>query len=222
MRTGSARPGRYTSSNRFARLATQMSSRPSSSSTRTATPSWPLPPSISSRFGGYANRLPRVRAFVALAQVVAEAAGQHFFHRREVVLAVERLHLEPAVVGALRQAVFHHDHRRRRSRCPGGSRCRSTRCAAAPRAGRAPPAARAARAPARCGRTRAAACAARTPPRALSVAVASSSRLPPRCGTRMRTFDPRLSARNSSYSSQSSGCDRDEDLLGHVVGGASA
>ena len=31
--------------------------------------------------------LARVRAFVALAEVVAEAAGQHLFHRREVVLA---------------------------------------------------------------------------------------------------------------------------------------
>ena len=31
-----------------------------------------------------------VRAFVALAQVVAEPAGEHLLHRREVVLAVER------------------------------------------------------------------------------------------------------------------------------------
>ena len=33
--------------------------------------------------------LARVRAFVALAEVVAEPAGQHLLHRREVVLAVE-------------------------------------------------------------------------------------------------------------------------------------
>ena len=32
--------------------------------------------------------LARVRTFVALAQVVAEPAGQHLFHRREVVLAL--------------------------------------------------------------------------------------------------------------------------------------
>ena len=56
--------------------------------------------------------LARVRAFVALAQVVAEPAREHFFHRREVVLVVERLHLEAAVVGPLGDAVFHHDHRR--------------------------------------------------------------------------------------------------------------
>ena len=41
----------------------------------------------SSRFGGYANRLPALRALVALAQVAAEPAGQHLLHRREVVLA---------------------------------------------------------------------------------------------------------------------------------------
>ena len=191
-------PGRYTSSNFLARLATQMSSRPSSSSTRTATLSWPLPPSITSRFGGYENRLPGVRAFVALAEVVAEPAGEHVFHRREVVLVVERLHLEAAVVGALGEAVFHHDHRRDDLGALEVARCRSTRCAAALRAGRAPPGARAACGRARCGRRRAAACGAGTTPRALSIAVSSSSRLPPRCGTRMRTFEPRFSARNSS------------------------
>ena len=67
---------------------------------------------MSSRLGGYENRLPAVRALVALVQVVAEAAGEHLLHRREVVLAVEGLDLEAAVVGALRQAVLHHHHRR--------------------------------------------------------------------------------------------------------------
>ena len=108
--------------------------------------------------------LARARALVALVEVAAEAAGEHLFHRREVVLAFVVADLEAPVVGALRQAVLHHDHRRRRSRCPAGSRCRSTRCAAALRAGRARPAARSARGRGRCGRTRAAACAARTLP----------------------------------------------------------
>ena len=45
--------GQVTSSNRLASDATGISSsRPSSSSTRTATLSWPLPPSTSSSWGG--------------------------------------------------------------------------------------------------------------------------------------------------------------------------
>ena len=91
MRTGSARPGQVHLLEPLGEAGDADVLEPSSSSTRTATSSWPLPPSISSRFGGYANRLPGVRAFVALAEVVAEPAGQHLLHRREVVLAVERL-----------------------------------------------------------------------------------------------------------------------------------
>ena len=63
-------------------------SSPSSSSTSTATPSWPLPPSTSSRCGGYANRPPRsATGFVALDEVGGEPAGEHLLHRREVVVA---------------------------------------------------------------------------------------------------------------------------------------
>ena len=71
-----------------------MSSSPSSSSTRTATLSWPLPPSITSRFGGYANRLPGLRALVALVEVAPEPAGQRLLHRGEVVLALGALILK--------------------------------------------------------------------------------------------------------------------------------
>src|SRR4051794_30541234 len=111
MRTGSARPGRYTSSNRLARLATQMSSRPSSSSTRTATPSWPLPPSMSKRFGGDENRLPPRAPSSRPSGERREPPGEHLFHRREVVLTVLVPDLEAPVVGPLREPVLHHDHR---------------------------------------------------------------------------------------------------------------
>ena len=51
------------------------------------------------------------RGAVALGEVRGEPAGEHLFHRREVVVAGDALHLEPAVVALLRKPVFHHDHR---------------------------------------------------------------------------------------------------------------
>ena len=69
-----------------------------------------MPPSITSRFGGYANRFP-ARAFVALVEVAPEPPAQHLLHRGEVVLALV-LDLEVPVVRPLRQPVLEHGHRR--------------------------------------------------------------------------------------------------------------
>ena len=52
------------------------------------------------------------RTFVAFREVAAEPPGQRLLHRGEVVLARLMTDLEPAVVGPLRQPVFHHHHRR--------------------------------------------------------------------------------------------------------------
>ena len=216
MRTGSLRPGRNTSSKRLARLADADVFETELLEHAHGDVELALAAVDHEQVRRVREPLARVRAFVALAEVVAEPAGEHLFHRREVVLVVERLHLEAAVVGALGDAVFHHDHRRDDL---GALDVRDVEALDAQRRlgqTRAPPAARRARGRARCDPTRAAACAAGTLSRALSIAVSSSSRLPPRCGTRMRTLEPRLRREELLVELEVLGLDRHEDLLGHV------
>ena len=55
--------------------------------------------------------------------------------------------------------------------------------------------------------------------RALSVAVSRRSRLPPRCGTRMRTFASAVQREELLVELAVFGLDGDEDLLGEVVAG---
>ncbi len=86
--------------------------------------------------GRPAVRRPRRRPAALLVEQGGQAAGQHLLHGRVVVVAGHGGHLEVAVVALLGQAVLEHHHRARRSRCPAGGSCRSTRCAAGPRAGR--------------------------------------------------------------------------------------
>src|SRR5215831_17429794 len=95
MRTGSGSPGTYTSSNRFARAAAQLS-----------------PPAVDEQqVGRVREALALAGALVALVEVPAKAARQHLLHRGEVVLAFLLADLEAAVVGPLREAVLHDDHR---------------------------------------------------------------------------------------------------------------
>ena len=95
MSTGSAWPGTYTSSNRLASDATGISSLEPEvvARTRSATPSWPLPPSTSSSCGGYGElpgRSPARRRLLPLGQVGGEPPGQHLLHGGEVVVALDR------------------------------------------------------------------------------------------------------------------------------------
>ena len=114
MRIGSAWPGTYTSSKRLASAATEISSsRPKSSTTFMATPSWPLPPSTSSRFGGYENL--RRRASPGGRSRSAWSAASRRVSTSSIAakssLPGDRAHLEAAVVALLRERVLHDDHR---------------------------------------------------------------------------------------------------------------
>ena len=99
---------------RFARpiAATRGRSRPSSAPS--AADSWPLPPSMTTRFG--TDGEPGVVAVVGGVGVrePREAAPHGLRHRREVVLPLAVPDPEDAVVGLLRDALLEHDHRRHR------------------------------------------------------------------------------------------------------------
>ena len=71
----------------------------------------PLPAVDDQEVGRVCEALALAGAFVALLEVTAEPAGEHLLHRGEVVLALLPADLEAPVVGALREAVLHDDHR---------------------------------------------------------------------------------------------------------------
>ena len=91
------------------------------------------------------------------------------------------------------QPVLEHDHRGDHVGALQVATRRSTRSAAAPRPGRAPPGSPAGRGCGWSGRWRAASCAARGTAAALRATVSSRARLSPRCGTRRSTCAPRRS-----------------------------
>ena len=129
-RIGSVRPGTNTSSIRFASAITATRGRSSSCMAASAADSWPLPPSITTRFGVAANDSFH-SAEPGSAREPREAPRDHLAHRREVVLAVEAAHRELAVVAALRDARPRTRPSSRRSPGPGCWRCRSTRSGSA-------------------------------------------------------------------------------------------
>ena len=113
-------PGRKISSSRLASPTTgNWPNSPSSRSTSTAMPSWPLPPSMITR-SGRLRKPSSARALLPGSGVVvrfdqpAEAPAQHLAHTGEVVrfaLAALAVNLE-ALVGALeRDAAAKDDHR---------------------------------------------------------------------------------------------------------------
>ena len=75
-----------------------------------AAESWPLPPSITTRFGVAANDSSQ-SSDAGAGREPREAARDHLGHRGEVVLALLAAHRELAVVRLLRDAVLEHDHR---------------------------------------------------------------------------------------------------------------
>ena len=75
-----------------------------------AAASWPLPPSITTRFGTVREALVAAVGRRGVAQA-REAPRDDLRHRREVVLALEPAHAERAVVRPPRLAVHEHRHR---------------------------------------------------------------------------------------------------------------
>ena len=75
MRTGSGSPGRYTSSNRLARPATLISSRPRSSRTRHCDAELPLPPVDQEQVRRVGEPLPGPGPLVPLPEVVGGTGG---------------------------------------------------------------------------------------------------------------------------------------------------
>ncbi len=141
MMIGRERPGANSSSLRLARPKTGTLPRPASRSTRWAAPSWPLPPSMSTRSGstpklssrtrpsavavrrrllrqlavapgGIVDRdVVRGRLVTTAAQQTRETPAQGLLHRGEVVAPLDGADAEMAVVRRPRTPVLEHDHR---------------------------------------------------------------------------------------------------------------
>src|SRR4051794_8066984 len=112
-RTGSARPGRKTSSARFASAITATRGRSKRCIAASAAESWPLPPSITTRFGTAA----KPSSYSSSTGLLIRAKRRSITCAiAEVILAVEPAHRELAVVPLLRGRILEDNHRADRLR----------------------------------------------------------------------------------------------------------
>ena len=112
--TGVGLPGRKTSSIRLASetTATPRSRKPCSGS-RPA-PSWPLPPSMITRFGSAANDASRSASYgerSAWRLPLRVAARQDLRHRGEIIAGIDLANRETPVIALLRRAALEDHHR---------------------------------------------------------------------------------------------------------------